>query len=92
MADQVGVRELRERLSSFLDRVQRGEQIEVTERGRPVAMLVPLPESRAVLAELVATGKVTPADRRWAPQRRRPVPPGQPLASEILRADRAAER
>jgi prevent-host-death family protein len=91
MPDQVGVRELRERLSTFLDRVRRGEQIEVTERGQPVAMLVPLPESRAVLAELVASGKVTPADRRWSPRRRLPVPAGQPLASEILHADRAAE-
>jgi antitoxin (DNA-binding transcriptional repressor) of toxin-antitoxin stability system len=38
MAVQVGVRELRDRLSSYLERVRAGEQIEITDRGRPIAM------------------------------------------------------
>ncbi|MDQ3988657.1 MAG: type II toxin-antitoxin system prevent-host-death family antitoxin, partial [Actinomycetota bacterium] len=38
MTEQVGVRELRDQLSSYLDRVRHGEQIEVTDRGRPIAM------------------------------------------------------
>jgi len=40
--DRVGVRELRQNLSVYLRRVQRGERLEVTERGRPVAVLQPL--------------------------------------------------
>jgi len=40
---QVGVRELRQRASELLRRVQEGETIEVTDRGRPVALLSPLP-------------------------------------------------
>lgn len=36
-----GVRELKNRLSMYLDRVKRGERITVTQRGRPVAELVP---------------------------------------------------
>jgi prevent-host-death family protein len=92
MTEQVGVRELRDQLSRYLERVRHGEEIEVTERGRPVAMLVPLPDSRAKLAELVAAGVVTPAAREWtgAP-RRLPVPAGEQNASELLdelRADR----
>ena len=57
---RVGIRELREDLSRTLRRVQRGEAVEVTDRGRPVARLIPLaPESRA-LAGLIASGKIRP--------------------------------
>ena len=38
----VGVRELRQRASELLRRVQAGETIEVTDHGRPVALLAPL--------------------------------------------------
>ncbi|MGH2488568.1 MAG: type II toxin-antitoxin system Phd/YefM family antitoxin, partial [Candidatus Limnocylindria bacterium] len=42
---QVGVRELRQNLSVYLRRVKRGERLEVTERGRAVALLAPLSEA-----------------------------------------------
>src|SRR5256885_15175409 len=41
---RVGVRELRQRASELLRRVERGETIEITDRGRPVAVLGPLPQ------------------------------------------------
>lgn len=43
---QVDVRELYEQLTTYLDRVRNGETIEVTDRGMPIAMLMPLPEER----------------------------------------------
>src|SRR5829696_9130933 len=39
---EVGVRELRQNLSRYLDRVKAGEALVVTEHGREVARLVPL--------------------------------------------------
>ena len=39
--DSVGVRQLRQNLSRYLDRVKQGEALVVTERGREVARLVP---------------------------------------------------
>jgi prevent-host-death family protein len=39
----VGIRELRQRASELLRRVEEGESIEITDRGRPVAVLAPLP-------------------------------------------------
>ena len=39
---RIGVRELRQHASRYLALVARGEPIEVTDRGRPVAMLVPV--------------------------------------------------
>jgi prevent-host-death family protein len=41
MNDRVGVRELRQNLSKYLDRVKDGEALVVTERGRQVARLIP---------------------------------------------------
>lgn len=56
----VGIRELRQRASDLLRRVERGETIEITNRGRPVALLGPLPEGSA-LQRLRAAGEVEPA-------------------------------
>src|ERR671928_202108 len=44
----VGVRELRQRASELLRRVEPGETIEGTDRGRPVAVLAPLPSVGAL--------------------------------------------
>lgn len=40
--ERIGVRELRQHASRYLARVARGETLEVTDRGRPVAMLIPV--------------------------------------------------
>ena len=40
--DRIGVRELRQHASRYLARVAGGETLEVTDRGRPVALLVPV--------------------------------------------------
>ncbi len=55
----MGVRELRQNLSKYLERIKRGERLEVTERGRPVAVLAPLPPARGAMARLVAAGRLT---------------------------------
>jgi prevent-host-death family protein len=56
----VGVRELRQRASELLRRVGQGETIEITDRGRPVAVLAPLPEGTP-LERMRAAGEVEPA-------------------------------
>jgi prevent-host-death family protein len=68
---EVGVRELRAQLSRYLKRVAAGEEILVTERGRPVARLSPA-NGRSKVDELIAAGLVEPAPRRtgWLPERR----------------------
>jgi len=53
--EQVGVRDLKQNASRVLARVKAGETLEVTERGRPVAHLTPLPEV-ASHARLVEAG------------------------------------
>jgi prevent-host-death family protein len=53
----VGVRELRQRASELLRRVEAGERIEITDHGRPVAVLTPLPEDP--LERLRAAGELS---------------------------------
>jgi prevent-host-death family protein len=57
---RVGVRELRQNLSKYLRRVERGERLEVTEHGRPVAVLAPLDAAETPLARLIAAGRAVP--------------------------------
>lgn len=56
----VGVRELRQRASELLRAVEAGETVEVTDRGRPVAQLVPL-GAPGVREALVQRGQLIPA-------------------------------
>lgn len=53
----VGVRELRQNLSVYLDRVKKGEALTVTEHGTAVAILRPLPQVTSALDRLVAEGR-----------------------------------
>ena len=86
MAD-VGVRELKARLSEYLDRAARGEVIRVTDRGRPKALLTPLP-GRLRLEEGIEEGWVRPAaDRPRGPWRR--FRAGRPV-SDLVEEDRGS--
>jgi prevent-host-death family protein len=58
MAD-VGIRELKQHLSQYLDRAERGEVLRVTERGRPKALLGPVP-GRARIEDGIRAGWITP--------------------------------
>jgi prevent-host-death family protein len=58
---RVGVRELRQRASELLRLVEQGESIEITARGRPVALLSPMPDGGPV-ERLRASGDIDPAD------------------------------
>lgn len=90
--EHVSVRELRQHLSRYLRRVEKGEHLVVTERRRPVAMLGPLPEEVDVLELMYLTGEATrPIGDLLDLPPPRPAPPGAPSSEEILedmRADR----
>jgi prevent-host-death family protein len=88
----IGVRELRQRASELLRRVEQGETIEITDRGRRVALLSPPPEGSA-LDRLRALGDVEPAkgnlDDLPAPL---VLPPGVERPSDVLKRLRRDER
>lgn len=79
----VGIRELRTSLSRYVQRVKDGEEITVTEHGKPVARLVPL-EGERKIDRLIREGVVIPARRRTG---RRPKPidvPGLSLSEIVI--------
>ena len=81
---QVGVRELRNNLSRYLERVRGGEEVIVTDRGSAVARVLPVGTER-VLDRLIAEGLVTPA-----PQTKRPA--GRPIKGTGTVSDLVAEQ
>jgi prevent-host-death family protein len=89
---EIGIRELRQHASRYLRAVEGGETIEVTDRGRPIALLVPIP-AEGGLDALVESGRVAPA-RGDALALGEPIPPaaGAPLPSDELERLRADER
>lgn len=82
----MGIRELRDSLTAAIRRVRKGETIEVTHRGAPVALLAPVPMDR--IDRLVATGEVTPGEPLTWPPKRFPVT-GESTASQAIEDDRA---
>ncbi|HEY6378204.1 MAG TPA: type II toxin-antitoxin system prevent-host-death family antitoxin, partial [Candidatus Dormibacteraeota bacterium] len=56
----VGVRELRDHLSRYLEDVKRGRQLVVTEHGRQIARLVPASAAPDPLADLIAADSAQP--------------------------------
>lgn len=61
---EVGVRDLKNNLSRYLDGVGEGTEVIVTDRGRPVARLVRIDASVDRLSDLIASGAVRPAPTR----------------------------
>jgi|SRR6185437_6251601 len=92
-ASQVGVRELRQNLSVYLARVKQGECLEVTEHGRPVALLRPLPAAASWLESMIAAGLATRAQGDLLELGHPPPPmPGERSLSEVLEEMRNEER
>ena len=88
----VGIRELRQRASELLRHVEQGESIEITDRGRPVAVLSPLPSGSAYQT-LLAEGEIVRASRDSGElPDPLPLPAGQESASIVLARLRADER
>lgn len=90
MLSQVGIRALQQHASDTVRRVAEGETVVITDRGRPVATLVPIRASG--LEQLVASALVREARRKMSdlPE---PLPEGTgPLLSGLLAEQREDER
>lgn len=80
---EVGVRQLKNALSRYLERVRGGETLVVTDRGRPVARVIPMdiPEH---IGQLISEGRMTWSGRRFTPPRKTVRPkPGPPISAYV---------
>lgn len=88
---QVGIRALKQNASAVVAEAAAGDIVVITDRGRPVAMLVPYQQDR--IQALIDAGLATPPTRSLAdlpPARRRR--PGERPLTEVLEEMRSEER
>lgn len=91
--DQIPVRVLNQDTAGVLARVENGESLEVTSRGRAVARIVPVgPTGNRQLDALIAAGRVIPATARSPFVAPTGVVDSDRSASEALIAMRDEER
>ena len=81
---EIGIRELRADLSKWVARVRNGDEVVVTDRGTPVARLVPAAKGERTLDRLIREGLIEPA-----PSRKRAVP--KPIEGAGLLSDLVIE-
>lgn len=89
MGESIGVRELRQYASTYLARVKEGESITVTERGTPIARLVPIGEAGSDWQrEWIEQGRMIPGDRSapfsWRDLPTFALPPGVGSVDELV--------
>ena len=84
---EVGVRALKQNASAIVARAASGESVTITDRGRPVAQMIPLGASQ--LVRLVESGRARPARRSM---RDLPAPSPGPNLSAAVAASRDEER
>lgn len=84
---EIGIRALKQNASAVVAKAAAGEIVTITSRGRPMALMTPIPKSR--LQELLDAGLATEATRDIADL---PDPIEGPSASEVLTEMREGER
>src|ERR1700736_423669 len=94
-AHRIGIRELRQHASIYVDLAEKGQTVDITNRGRLVARLVPAGDAESPLERLIAAGIIEPAEEPGnlldvdpLP----PLPPRKPTATEVLLQMREEER
>lgn len=87
--ERIGVRELRQHASRYLDQVRAGNTVEVTDRGELVALLVPPTPRQTSRDRFVAEGRLVAGAGALRLPLRRPAPTETTQdVLDDLRADR----
>lgn len=84
MTVRVGIRDLQHNTSQIIRHVKAGQTVEVTERGRLVAVLSPPTAELAAREELVTSGRLTPGKGGLGDWQPLPPCPGLPPLTEVL--------
>ena len=82
-----GISEVKAKLSKYLARVRNGDEVVITDRGRPVARLVAARPEAESLSELERRGAVKTGFRALSPEflkRARPRPSDDDILSALI--------
>jgi len=91
---RIGIRELRQHASVYVDLVERGYTVDITNRGRLVAQMIPVRDPESPLERWIARGVIERAEDEGSILEIDPysgAADGQPTASQALAELRAAE-
>lgn len=94
-SQRIGIRELRQHASVYVDLVERGHTVDITNRGRLVAQMVPVKEPDSPLERWIAAGVIERAEDAGSVLEIDPypaLPPGRATASEVLGQGREEDR
>ncbi len=87
MMKSVGLREINQAFSRYMKMVKAGEDVLITERGRPIAVIKPLASETDMDAKirlLEADGLLSPPQKKGQPQNHPPIAlSGQAIAQTI---------
>ncbi len=76
--ESIGIRELRQHASRYVDMAEQGQRVPVTKRGKLVAYLVPAEEPTSAFERLVAAGQVRRRNGVPLLDGLLPIPPDEP--------------
>ena len=81
---RIGIRELRQRASRYIEQVRQSETIQVTDNGTLVAALIRVSEARTVRERLLRDGQLVAAQRSFQMPTPLPAKVGSPSNAQIL--------
>lgn len=85
----VGIRELKTRLSSYVQQVKAGATVVITERGRPVGRIVPLsPPLETRMQALIQAGLMAWSGHKLVPMTPVTQTRGRRMVADLLLEDR----
>ena len=92
-SQRIGIRELRQHASVYVELVERGYTVDITNRGRLVAQMVPVRDPESPLERWIAKGVIERAEDEGSVLEIEPyaAAPGQGSASEALGQLRASD-
>jgi prevent-host-death family protein len=79
----VGLKELKVKLRSYVDKVRHGEEVVITENGKEVALVIPISRERDAIRSLLSSGKA-----KWSGGKPEGIQSvkikGEPLSKTVL--------
>jgi prevent-host-death family protein len=88
---RVGLREANQNFSKLIQAVRSGHEVTLTERGKPIARIIPIPtrdDAEEKIKRMIAMGLLRPASKNWKMPHFAPRPLRGPSIVQTIREER----